>query len=83
MLHLGLALPATICCICGMTFTAKQIAEAAGVTPAYARMILNGSRSPSRAAALRAYDALGCKIGPLAGLDDSEIDVVRKMERNA
>lgn len=66
-----------------MSITAQQIADAAGVTPAYARMILAGSRTPSQACALRVFDATGQRIGPLTGLSPDEIETVRKMAKAA
>lgn len=66
-----------------MMITAQQIAEAGQVTPAYARMILAGSRTPSLATALRIYDATGSKLGPIANLDAQEVEAARKMTRAA
>ena len=58
---------------------ANVLAEAGGVTPAFARMVLAGTRQPSLAVALRIYDATGLKLGPLAKLDTPSIAVARKL----
>lgn len=63
-----------------MALTAQQIADAANVTPAYARMILAG-RIPSTATALAVFDATGEPIGPLVGLGSDGIEIARQMER--
>lgn len=57
----------------------NTIAEAGGVTAAYARMMLAGTRKPSLPVALRIYDATGVQLGPIADLSRSQIDVARQM----
>lgn len=57
----------------------NTIAQAGGVTPAFARMLLAGTRKPSLPVALRIYDVTGVQLGPLAGLDRRAIDVARQM----
>ena len=57
----------------------NAIAEAGGVTPAYARMMIAGTRQPSLPLALKIYDATGVQFGPLSGLSRSQIDVARQM----
>lgn len=57
----------------------QEIAKAASVTEAYARMLIAGTRRPSLDVALRIYDATGATFGPLAGLTKSQIEVARKM----
>lgn len=64
-----------------MALTAQQIADAANVTPAYARMILAGARVPSTATALAVFDATGELIGPLQGMNEDGVAVARQMER--
>lgn len=59
--------------------TAEQIATHGGVTAAYARMILAGTRKPSLPLALKVYDETGHKIGPLSELTKREIEAARKM----
>lgn len=59
------------------------IAQAGDVTPAYARMLLAGTRRPSLALALKIYDATGVQFGPIAGLDRRNIDVARQMAGTA
>jgi hypothetical protein len=55
------------------------LAEAGGVTPAFIRMVLAGTRRPSLSVALKIYDATGAHLGPLSGLSRSQIDVARAM----
>lgn len=55
------------------------IARAGGVTAAYARMLLAGTRRPSLTLALKIYDATGAQFGPIAGLDAQAIAVARQM----
>lgn len=57
----------------------NAIAQAGGVTPAYARMMLAGTRKPSLPVALKIYDATGVQLGPIADLSRSQIDVARTM----
>lgn len=77
---LGLAYAATLCCIAPMPkIDPTAIAQAAGVTSAYARMLLAGTRQPSLAVALKIYDATGVQLGQLKGLDRRSIDVARQM----
>lgn len=57
----------------------NTIAEAGGVTPAFARMVLAGTRKPSLPVALRIYDATGVQLGPISDLTRSQIDVARRM----
>ena len=59
------------------------IANAGGITPAFARMLIAGTRRPSLGVALKIYDATGMQFGPLAGLDRRSIDVARKMDAAA
>lgn len=61
----------------------NAIATAGGVTPAYARMLIAGTRTPSLAVALRIYDATGEKFGLLRGLDDNGIETARQMAEAA
>lgn len=61
------------------TIDPNTIAEAGGVTPAYARMMLAGTRKPSLPVALKIYDATGVQLGPISGLTRSQIDVARQM----
>jgi len=77
-LQLGLALIATICCIAVMA-TPQEIANAMGKSAAFARMIINGKRSPSLANALKIFDGTGEKLGPLRDLSDEEIATARRM----
>jgi len=53
------------------------------VTPAYARMLIAGTRKPSLALALRLYDATGTKVGPLAGRTARDIEAFRKLPQAA
>lgn len=80
LLHFALAEAATICC---KTLMAKidptMIAEAGGVSAAYARMMLAGTRKPSLPLALKIYDATGVQLGPIRELSRSQIDVARQM----
>lgn len=62
-----------------MDLPIERIVEAGGVTPAYARMLIAGTRRPSLALSLRLYDATGKQVGPLAGLTKREIEGARKM----
>lgn len=61
----------------------QTIADAAGVTAAYARMLIAGERRPSLAVALKIYDATGQQFGPLSGLTKREIETARKMDQAA
>jgi plasmid maintenance system antidote protein VapI len=61
----------------------NAIAQAGGVTAAYARMLLAGSRTPSLPLAIKLYDAIGLQLGPLANLDRRSIDVARQMAPQA
>ena len=61
------------------TIDPNAIATAGGVTPAYARMMLAGTRKPSLPLAIRIYDAIGVQLGPIAGLSRSQIDTARQM----
>ena len=63
----------------GVMATAQEIAQAADVTEAYARMLHAGTRKPSLGVALKIYDATGEQLGPLAGLPKGAIKVARKM----
>ena len=63
-----------------MDLPIEQIVEHGGVSAAYARMLRSGDRYPSVDLALRLYDATGAKVGPLAGMDKSAIEVARKNE---
>ena len=57
----------------------NTIAAAGGVTPAYARMLIANTRTPSLAVAIRIFDATGVQLGPLASLDRRSIEVARQM----
>lgn len=70
---------ATICCIRGMELPIETIVEHGGVTPAYARMLIAGTRKPSLDLALKLYDATGTQVGPLSGLCAREIETARKL----
>ncbi len=59
------------------------IAAAGGVTPAYARMLIAGTRKPSLACAVKIFDATGLQFGPLVGLDKRQINVARTMTAEA
>ena len=61
----------------------NAIAEAGGVTPAFARMLIAGTRKPSLAVAIKIYDATGHKLGPLVNLDTRQINVARTMAEAA
>jgi hypothetical protein len=61
------------------TIDPNAIAEAGGVTAAYARMMIAGTRKPSLPLALKIYDATGVQLGPISGLSRSQIDVARQM----
>ena len=50
-----------------------------GKSAAFARMIINGKRSPSLANALKIFDGTGEKLGPLRDLSDEEIATARRM----
>jgi hypothetical protein len=63
--------------------TPTEIANATGKTEAYARMVMAGTRSPSLRVALRIYDELGVRYGPLASLTPKEIATARKMAKAA
>ena len=80
LLHSGLDGAATICCNALMDLSIEQIVEAGGVSAAYARMLIAGTRSPSLELALKLYDATGAKVGPLVGLNKSGIEAARQME---
>lgn len=66
-----------------MDIPIERIVELGGVTPAYARMLIAGTRRPSLALALRLYDGTGRQFGPLDGLTKREIEAVRKMAEAA
>lgn len=66
-----------------MDIPVERIVELGGVTPAYARMLRSGDRSPSLALALRLYDGTGRAFGPIAGLSPDEIATARKMSEAA
>jgi hypothetical protein len=55
------------------------IAAAGNVTPAYARMMIAGTRKPSLPLAIKIYDATGVQLGPIAELSRSQIEVARQM----
>ena len=59
----------------------EQIVAHGGVTPAYARMLIAGTRRPSLELALRLFDATGAREGPLTGLSPDEIEAARKLAK--
>ena len=60
-----------------MSIDPNKIAEAAGVTTAYARMLLNGTRQPSLRVALSIYDATGVQLGILRDQPKSVVERLR------
>lgn len=50
-----------------------------GVNRSYAWQIANGKRPPSQRLAVRIFRETGLKLGPVAGLSESEIAVIEKM----
>jgi transcriptional regulator with XRE-family HTH domain len=49
-----------------------------GVSGPYASQLASGQRRPSLRLALRIFDALGVKLGQLAGKTDAEIATLRR-----
>ena len=62
-----------------MELPLETIVEHGKVTPAYARMLIAGTRKPSLTLAIRLYDATGKQVGPLAGLTPRDIEAARKL----
>lgn len=60
-----------------VTFKAADL-QRLGVSKPYAHQIARG-HSPSVQMALRIFNGLGVKLGPIAGLSDEEIAVLEKM----
>ncbi len=58
-----------------------DIAAETGVTAAYARMLDNGTRTPSRDLAYEIHEKFGLKFGHLANMSDKDIATLRKLER--
>lgn len=58
----------------------KDLSEAAGISPSYASMILNGQRDWTRPIALAVFRRTGSRFGPLVGASDDEIAVLAKFE---
>ena len=52
----------------------KDFAEAVGISPAYASMILRGVRPASSDIAISAFRTFGLRLGLLAEMTDADID---------
>jgi len=59
-----------------MVWTPSKVSEAAGISPSYASMILNGRRQPPLGTALKIYDTTGLQVGLLASLTPDEIETL-------
>lgn len=55
-------------------------AQAVNISVPYASQLLSGSRDISRDIAIRAYRALGVKLGPIAAATDEEIAVLERFD---
>jgi transcriptional regulator with XRE-family HTH domain len=60
-----------------MQISYKELADKAAISQSFATQILDGSRSPSLAIALRIYDATGLQFGILAGVNKETIEDLR------
>jgi transcriptional regulator with XRE-family HTH domain len=60
-----------------------DVAAKADISPSYAFEIVNGTRRPGLATALKIYDATGLLFGPLEGLDEGGITYARQMAPKA
>lgn len=62
------------------TPTISELRAATGISQSYASMILNNSRSPSRALAIKIFRETGWRHEILAGLTDEQIDTLEAIE---
>ena len=60
--------------------TPTAFAQAVNISVPYASQLLSGSRDISRDIAIRAFRALGVKLGPIANASDAEIDVLERFD---
>jgi transcriptional regulator with XRE-family HTH domain len=64
-----------------MTTDPKALAaqlRSIGVSQSYASEIAHGQRAPSLKLALRIYDQLGIRLGPIADKEKRDIDTLRR-----
>lgn len=57
-----------------------DLAATIGISVPYASQILTGTRTPSRALAIRCFRLTGWRHAVLTGLDDADIAVLEKLE---
>lgn len=62
------------------TPTISELRAATGISQSYASMILNNSRSPSRALAIKIFRETGWRHEILAGLTEEQIDTLEAIE---
>lgn len=60
--------------------TIADLRAATGISQSYASMILNGTRSPARALAIRIYRATGWRHSLLEGLTDEQIATLESVD---
>lgn len=60
--------------------TISDLRAATGISQSYASMILNKSRTPSRALAIRIFRETGWRHESLAGLTDEQIATLEQIE---
>jgi transcriptional regulator with XRE-family HTH domain len=58
----------------------KDVASVVGISTTYASDILSGKQRPSRAVAIRILRCTGWRHDCLAGLSDTEIDVLERVQ---
>lgn len=61
------------------SLTYTELAAKAGISNSYAFEIINGTRKPSLATAVKIYDATGLQFGALVGLSLSDIEAARRI----
>jgi Helix-turn-helix. len=62
------------------TPTISELRAATGISQSYASMILNNSRSPSRALAIKIFRETGWRHEILAGLTEEQIETLETIE---
>jgi len=63
--------------------TPTSLRDAAGISIAYASMILSGDRTPAMPLAINIYRKTGRKFGPIAQATDAEIDMLENLQDRA
>lgn len=63
--------------------TPTELSKAVAISVPYASQLIAGLRKPSLPVAIRIYDKMGKRMGPLVGLTSDEIEAARKLARAA